>query len=330
MMFVADMHCDTLWALSEQRKKGIHAKLVENDLQLDLKKMYKSNYMVQNFAIFVDRGTGENPYECYKKQLKLFQEEIKRNPEKIGFVKSYEEIENNVRNGRMSALLTVEEGEVCQGELEKLEELYTDGVRMMTFTWNYENSLGSPASKRLLMNNDGSRSNKGLTEKGIAFLEKMEALGMIPDVSHLSKEGFYDVCRYSKKPFVASHSDAKALCNHKRNLNDDMIRKIAQKGGVIGVNYYGQFLRNDSVNDIYFSTVSHIAEHILHFMHVGGIACVGLGSDYDGMDDNLEMNDCSKMELLYQELKKRGLSETEIEAIFYKNVCNLYKEILKP
>lgn len=327
-MFVADMHCDTLSAIYDRKKDGIYTELLKNDMQLDLEKMKISGYMLQNFAIFVYLENGENPYNCYKNQLKIFQSEMEKNKTYIRQIKSYEDFEKNQKEGVMSAMLTVEEGEVCEGRLERLEELYQDGVRMMTFTWNYKNSLGMPANPIFRTMDKIEAKDGGLTEQGIAFLEKMEQIGIIPDVSHLSEQGFYDVCKYGKRPFVASHSNALTLCKHKRNLSDDMIRKLADKGGVIGTNYYGSFLTEQMENGVYFSRVSRIADHILHMVQVGGIACVGLGSDFDGMDDNLEMADCSQLDLLYKELKSRGLKESEIEAVFYKNVCNLYKEWL--
>ncbi len=311
-MYVADMHCDTISAIYHNRKKGEQTGLLSNDFQVDLQKMKQGNYLLQNFAVFVDLGKEENPYQCAKEQIAIFKEEIEKNACLVGQVKTAEDIEKNRNKGKLSALLTLEEGEICGGDLQKLEEFYEEGVRMMTFTWNYENSLGNKA---------------GLTEKGIAFLEKMETLGMLPDVSHLSEAGFYDVCRYSRKPFVASHSNAAVLCSHKRNLTDDMIRKIAERGGIIGANYYGLFLSEEPENGIYYSRVSRIADHILHMIHVGGISCVGLGSDFDGIDENLELSDCSKIELLERELKKRGLKENEIEAVFCRNLLNLYQEV---
>lgn len=311
-MYVADMHCDTISGIYHRRKKGEQTGLFANDFQVDLQKMKRGNYLLQNFAVFVDMEKEENPYQCAKEQIAIFQEEMRKNAELIGPVKTTEDIEKNRKAGKLSALLTLEEGEICGGDLEKLKGFYDAGVRMMTFTWNYDNSLGN---------------EKGLTELGIAFLEEMESLGMLPDVSHLSEAGFYDVYRYGRRPFVASHSNAAALCGHKRNLKDDMIQKIAERGGVIGINYYGLFLSDEPENGIYYSRVSRIAEHILYLMHVGGISCVGLGSDFDGIDDNLELQDCSKMELLEWELKKKGLKESEIEAVFYKNVLNLYREV---
>ncbi len=313
-MFLADMHCDTISKLYYELKRGERTNLLSNHLQIDLIKLKKANYILQNFAVFVDTGIEKHPYQCAKGLITTFKNEINNNKNLIRQVTTVEEIFKNQKNGRISALLTLEEGDICEGDEKKLEELYEDGVRMMTFTWNYENSLAT---------------KEGLTSKGISFLSKMEALGILPDVSHLSKAGFYDVYRYSTKPFVASHSNAVSLCNHKRNLSDDMIRKIAEKGGVIGVNFYGVFLENEPENGIYYSKVNRIADHIMHMIHVGGISCVGLGTDFDGFNGSVEITDCSQMFLLIQELKSRNLTESEIEAVCYRNIINVYKETFK-
>lgn len=313
-MYIADMHCDTVTEIYNGKKKGEQIRLLSNHLQVDLEKMKKSSYLLQNFAIFTDmKRDGESPFVRAKSQILLFLEEMRKNAALIRLARTFEEIGQNQKDGLISAVLTLEEGEICEGSLEKLEEFYALGVRMMTFTWNYENSLA----------NEG-----GLTETGIAFLEKMEALGVIPDVSHLSDAGFYDVCRYSTKPFAASHSNARALCGHKRNLTDDMIRKIAARGGVIGINYYGLFLE-DFADGACDGKIARIADHALHMIRTGGIGCVGLGSDFDGFRGKTELSDCSNMDLLVAELKKRGLKHGELEAICYKNVLRLYRECLK-
>ena len=313
-MQIADMHCDTVSAIYKARTSGLPAGLLSNPFQVDLDKMRRGGYLLQNFAVFVDIHNGENPYRCAKNQIAVFREEMEKNKGIIRQVRTMEDIYENKRAGRISALLTLEEGEACEGNLDKLKEFYKDGVRMMTFTWNYENSLAG---------------RDGLTPLGIAFLEEMEALGIVPDVSHLPQAGFYDVCRLAKRPFVASHSNAAALCRHPRNLTDDMIRKIAGKGGVIGIHYYGIFLEEKPQDGIYFRRIKRIADHICHIMRIGGTGCVGLGSDFDGMDTHLELSDCSKMGLLGRELKSRGLSEREMEAVFCKNVLRIYKEYLK-
>lgn len=233
----------------------------------------------------------------------------------IAQVRSYAEIERNVAQGKMSALLTIEEGGVCHGDIELLHRFYSDGVRMLTLIWNFENELGFPHS---------DSQNRGLKKRGFEFLEEMESLGIIADVSHLSDRGFYDVCKAATKPFTASHSCCRSICDHSRNLTDDMIKALADRGGVIGVNYYSLFLRSGEN----VSHVSDIARHIRHMVKKGGIGCVGLGSDYDGMKCELEMWDCSTLPVLAQELKKQGFSDDETEAVFSSNVLRFYRELL--
>lgn len=324
-MYTVDLHCDTISKIYYSRKKGEQANLLSNSFQVDIQKMQKGHSLLQNFAVFVDKGAEKEPYRCAKEQIAVFEQEMEINKGQIRQVRTVEEIEKNRREGILSAALTLEEGEICEGDLQKLEEFYQNGVRMMTFTWNYENSLAG---------------KEGLTETGIAFLEKMEELGIVADVSHLCDAGFYDVCRYSTKPFAASHSNARALCRHKRNLTDDMIRKIADNGGVIGINYYGLFLEQIPCSDpkekekkyTYYrgySRVERIADHILYIRRRGGTACAALGSDFDGIDCDLEMQDCSKTELLERELRKRGLTEREVEDVFYRNALRVYKACWK-
>ncbi|MDE7323264.1 MAG: dipeptidase, partial [Lachnospiraceae bacterium] len=215
--------------------------------------------------------------------------------------------------------------------------LYNLGARMMTLSWNYPNELASPNlfSEEMLKDSDsGIRTkegfhmfdnSKGLSEKGFLFVERMQELGMIVDVSHLSDKGFWDIANNIKTPFVASHSNARALCGHARNLTDDMIKAIADRGGVIGLNYYGCFL-NES-NDSH-STVSRMAAHARHIINVGGGECLGLGSDFDGIGGELEIQDCSQMYKLVDELERRHFTGMEIENILYRNVMRAYRELL--
>lgn len=306
-MHIADLHCDTISKLYRERQEGRTAELCENQFQVDVEKLRRGGCLFQNFALFVDKGKEKNPYLCAKGQLALFREQMQENQAFIRQAGSVSEIMQNQKEGLMSAVLTLEEGEICEGSLDKLEEFYRAGARMMTFTWNYDNSLGGQG---------------GLTELGIAFLAKMEELGMIADVSHLPDAGFWDVCRYAKKPFVASHSNARSLCAHKRNLTDGMIREIANCGGVIGINFYGLFLEDDAPHK---SSVARIADHILHMIQTGGMDCVALGSDFDGFCGETEVADYSRMELLDQELKKRGLPQSAREAVFYQNALRVYQ-----
>lgn len=331
-MKVVDMHCDTIAEIWYSQKDGKPFTLGKNSLHIDIEKMKKGDYLLQNFAMFVNLGKGMDPLESVLQLIDVFYQEIEKYSEEIGVVKTYQDIVKNKEAGKMSALLSIEEGGVCKGNLSYLRNLYRLGARMMTLTWNYENELAYPNSvpgNADLVFPFQPDTEHGLKEQGFAFLEEMERLGIIIDVSHLSDAGFYDVYSHTKKPFVASHSNARVLSSHCRNLTDDMIRKLAERGGITGLNYCASFLsERKSANDVCSSTVKLMAEHARHLVNIGGIDCVGLGSDFDGISGDLELSDCSKMSLLEAELRKQGFHESEIEAIFYKNVLRVYKELL--
>lgn len=323
-MKVVDMHCDTISELYKDHKRGGRASIFENAMMIDIKKMQTGDYGLQNFALYTNlERAGGRPFEYCMGLLDTFYRELEAHQDIIGIVKSYRDIEENWNRGKMSALLTIEEGGVCQGELSFLRNFYRLGVRMMTLTWNFPNELGFP-NKR---NQVPDREN-GLTETGIQFVQEMERLGMIIDISHLGDAGIRDVFRYTNKPFVASHSNARAIASHPRNLTDEMIRSLAERGGVMGINYYSCFLRDFPEGEARASRISDMVEHMKYIRKVGGIGCIGLGSDFDGIDGELEMKDASMLPLLAEAMKREGFSETEIEAVFHKNVLRLYKEIL--
>lgn len=315
---VADMHCDTLSKIRELRRRGHNEELLDGEsLQVNLTKMKKSDYMLQNLAVYIDMKETTKPYEYAMELVQLFQEEIEKNRALVRQAVNVEEVERNRAKGRISVLLTLEEGGMCEGEIEKLHAFYDCGARMMTLTWNYENELGYPAALGM--------SAGGLKEKGFEFVEEMERLGMIPDVSHLSDAGFYDVALICRKPFVASHSNARSLCEHIRNLTDDMLRVLGQHGGVAGLNFYPLFISESWTKE---EGLDLIAKHALHMVNKGGINCVGLGSDFDGFGGECAPQDSSYMIDLAWAFHRAGFSEKEIELIFHGNVMRLYGEVL--
>lgn len=330
-MKVADMHCDTISELHRLKKEGGSSSILQNQLHLDLQKMKQGDYGLQNFALYVNLKKTEDPFVSCMELLDTFYLELEAYPELIGIVRSYEEIQKNWEAGRMSALLTIEEGGVCKGKLSLLRSFYRLGVRMMTLTWNHENELGFP--NRFLVEGPGAPrfdpdTENGLTETGISFVEEMERLGMIIDVSHLSDAGIWDVFYSTKKPFVASHSNARALASHPRNLTDEMIRALADRGGIAGINYCSAFLRDWEDESKAVSMAADMVRHMKHFKNTGGIGCVALGSDYDGIGSRLEMKTAADLPLLEAEMRKQGFTESEIEQVFYKNVLKVYKELL--
>ncbi len=337
------MHCDTISKLWEKRQMahleekisgGLDGEkeqldgLLSNNLHIDLQRMKKAGYILQNFAMYIDLKRGLDPFDYVLALIGVFQEEMEKNKNEISPVMCYADFIENINRGKLSALMTIEEGGCCKGDIANLEKLYDLGARMMTLTWNYPNELASPNIVVDQKNDKGFYlfdGTKGLTATGFSFIERMEELGIIIDVSHLSDAGFWDVAAHTKKPFVASHSNARTLCEHARNLTDEMIRTIADSGGVIGLNFYGEFLNEINQKDSY---VKRMVDHVRHIIQVGGSDCLGLGSDFDGIDGTLEMKDCSQLYKFVEELERQHISDTQIEKILYQNTMRVYREVL--
>ena len=179
--------------------------------------MKQGDYMLQVFAAYTDIKEGDSLVNALR-TIDLFHNEVEANKDDIGIVLTYNDILKNIEQNKMSALLSIEEGACCKGNIQLLRNFYRLGVRMMTLTWNYENELGFPNE----IIDDKLVLDRGLKKSGFEFIEEMENLGIIIDVSHLSDAGFYDILNNTKKPFVASHSNARSICGHRRNMTDDM------------------------------------------------------------------------------------------------------------
>lgn len=321
-MRAVDMHCDTILQILADPTKQLR----ENDLQIDLKRMKASGTTLQNFALFVELVEGKDPYETVMALYQIYQEQMKANQDLIRPVLTYQDYLDNQAAGFLSGMLTMEEGAPLAGRIDRLEEFYDKGVRMLTLTWNHQNEIGTPnlpyfdEAKQLI-----APDQTGLTEAGVAIVQRMNQLGMIIDVSHGSDQLVRDVLKYTDKPFVASHSDAREVCFHSRNLPDELIKQIAERGGVMGINYAEDFLRGKNKS---ITMIDAIVAHIHHFVKIGGIECVGLGSDFDGIPRNKELDDILVIQEIHQALKTAGFSETEIGKIFHGNVEALYQELL--
>lgn len=321
-MRAVDMHCDTILQILADPTKQLR----ENDLQIDLQRMKASGTTLQNFALFVELVEGKDPYETAMALYKIYQEQMSANSDLIRPVLTYQDYLDNQAAGFLSGMLTMEEGAPLAGRIDRLEEFYDKGVRMLTLTWNHQNEIGTPnlqyfdEEKQLIDPNQ-----TGLTPAGIAIVKKMNELGMIIDVSHGSDQLVRDVLANTDKPFVASHSDAREVCFHSRNLPDELIKAIADRGGVIGINYAEDFLRGKNKQ---LTMIDAIVAHVRHFVKIGGIECVGLGSDFDGIPRNRELDDILVIHDIQRALKADGFSEAEIAKIFHGNVEALYKELL--
>lgn len=320
-MNLIDMHCDTLMHLIKKPEQNLY----ETDCSISVPGMKKAGTLAQFFACFtyLKEYAETGGYEdCYKQALAMIscmKTQVAQFSEDIAFAHSYAEIMKNRSEGKISAVLTVEEGGILNGEIGRLDMLYDKGVRLMTLMWNYENCLGHPN------HTDPEIMRKGLTPFGIEVVERMGELGMIVDVSHASDGTFYDVLKYAKSPVVATHSNCRDICPNPRNLSDEMIRALAEKGGVSGLNFYGAFLGTKGE-----SRIDEMVQHILRMIDAGGKEFPAIGTDFDGIDGLVHMDipDVSQMEKLWDALKKKGVPESQLELIWSGNVLRILKELI--
>lgn len=344
-MNIIDLHCDTISRLYAGPGEGVSLRHAPQ-FQIDLEKMRKGNYLVQNFALFLDLAHTEHPAQTALSMADLYYSELDKNKDLILPAFRCSDIVANQAAGKMSAMLTLEEGGILEGNLDNLQLFYDKGVRMITLTWNYPNTIGHP---NMIMGENGiplfhRRCESGLSPVGIELVRDMMRLGIIVDVSHASDGVFYDVLKYTDKPFAASHSNAAAICNVCRNLTDDMIRALADRGGVMGLNFCTAFLTESALPDSpadaantltdprpappYVSTVEDMVRHVRHIADTGGVEVLGLGSDFDGISNAVEFTDASGIQILADALKKAGFCESDLDKIFYKNVLRLYNDAL--
>lgn len=312
-----DLHCDTLTHLFPWED------LRGNHLMVSIPKLRQADSLLQCCAIFVPTGRYPPPLRDalskrrYRRVLRNYHRVLSHSVADITPVLSFKDIECCRSSGKIGLLLTVEDGGAIGPELSDFQRAYTDGVRLVTLTWNHPNRLGFPHSK------DSALMDRGLTPFGIAALEEMERLGIIIDVSHLSDGGFRDVAEHTNKPFIASHSNSRAVTDHTRNLTDDMIRIIADRGGVIGLNYYPWFLNYSRA-----SRLEDMVRHVLHIRNVGGPDVLALGSDFDGIDGKLDIRGPQDVPKLYAALQRAGLGMSDLEKMWQGNALRILRTLL--
>jgi len=314
-----DLHCDTLLRMQQENQT------LENAAgHISLDKLCEGGAMLQCFAAFIPSyktaeayGITESGWDYFQRLAALFRKETEKYPDKLAPVRSAADIEENRDHGLVSAMLTVEDGACIEGDLNRLRSMYALGVRLITLTWYYENCIGFPNSP------DPDLHRMGLKEFGFETLAEMEKLGMLVDVSHLSEGGFWDVARESKKPFVASHSCARALCEHSRNLTDAQLRTLGDRGGICGVNFYSRFLRPDAGH----TENADILRHMEYIADHAGIEAVALGSDFDGIDCTLEMKDYRGMPHLGDMIADR-FGSAAAEKICHDNALRVFAEVI--
>lgn len=323
---IVDSHNDTMMQIvDEDTWLPIIDIRKETSLQIDIPKMKKGNLDVAYFAAYSSPFYG-NYNRSVSRTLALINGLYytqKRNQDQLNIAPSVEQINKTLANNRIAAVPAIEGAYFISKENSKeiLNQYYDLGVRSIGFTWNYSNALAEGLHKAFGDKN-GSRSPAGLTPLGIETVERMNKLGIIIDVSHLSPASFWDVIKYSKTPIIASHSGSYSVNPHIRNLFDDQILALGKNGGVIGVVYHDEFVKTREA-----ASVAYIVDHIDYIVDLIGIDHVGLGSDFDGAFLPKDLPDASKLGLIIDELVLRGYSDEDIEKICSKNHLRVLSEV---
>ena len=325
-MFI-DLHCDTaasaLYSAHKNGGKPVDWLFRNPEAHLDIERLRQVKAKAQFFACFTPPADFfskigiQSDREFTDAVLGVVKEAAASHPEEIRIVGNFAEYQKAQEDGATAAFLTLEEGRPVDGKMENLDYYYDQGVRLITLTWNFKNCFGSPNSR------DPQIMQEGLTAFGKEAVVYMQEKGMIVDVSHLSDGGFYDVAALCKKPFIASHSDARALCPHPRDLTDDMIRILADHGGITGLNFNPPFIDEKEV-----CTYEGVVRHAKYIANLGGIDCVALGSDFDGIGGDLEIDNVLKMPVLLEKLQDGGFTASEVEKIAYKNAERILQDTL--
>lgn len=354
---VVDTHNDILMPVF---LKGADVFKFNAFTQSDYVKWKKGGLDVQVFSIYVPERYKTNHFNYVMKLIDKMEEYQINHSSIFSLCKSYHELEFALNEGKFCGIMGAEGGKMIEGSIDNLQILYNRGVRYLGLTWNTSNEIAISAKDE---NEKGIKS--GLTEFGKIVVKKMNEIGMIIDVSHLSESAFWDVVSLSTSPIIASHSNCYTLAPHYRNLTDDQIKAIANSGGYIGINFYFKFIEpNANQNEItniqskfknYSNnlddsdliafneqryefmlnnssnagvSIDKLIDHIDYIVKLAGIDYVGLGSDFDGSITTVnELYDATCYPILTKKLTERGYKDDEIKKILGGNFIRVFKQV---
>ena len=309
--FIIDSHCDTIELIADYGLDVFH----QQKCHVSLEGLKIGRVGLQFFAAFV---TPRKKHPCLQRGLELikaYQILMDNCSESFMPVLNFSDINTARSQGKIGALLTVEGGDVLEGNLHNLRILYDLGVRAMTLTWNYANEIADG-----VLENDSDRK---LSTFGHKVIREMNRLGMLIDVSHLSEKGFYSVLETSEKPIAATHSNAWSVCPHPRNLKNDQIVCLAKAGGVMGINFYPPFLSKQ------YADINDILRHIEYIAGIAGIDVIGFGSDFDGIEETLpDVCGPQDYERIINALLRLNYKERDVKKIAYENYLRVLREVL--
>lgn len=302
-----DAHCDTIGMALQKQQDSLRG----NPYHIDLQRGKALGSYAQVFALFgdVDSVKKVDLWTYCQMLYERFRKETQDNTDLVQHCRGGAEIDKAIEENKVAALLSIESADLLECCINRIETVADWGVRLMNLTWNHPNIISGTSARE---------NDRGLSPKGEDFVRELECNGIYADVSHLSDAGFWDLIRVAKRPLVASHSNARALCPHPRNLTDDMFRAIRDSGGVVGINFYRHFLHGKQ-------DVAALVEHIEHFLALDGEKTLCFGGDMDGCDMlAVGINGVQDVRKIYEMLQQRGYSETLLQDLFWNNLRKIF------
>lgn len=312
---VADLHNDVIEVMSAD--PGYHLADFHLYNNTDIPRLKLGGVDLQIFSVWV--SPTEFPgklFEEAENMISKFQSELALNPNDIGQARTKQEAINLIEKKKIAGVIIVEGGHTIENDLNKLKTLYNQGMRYLTITWNNSTDWAVAAA-------DSRSETVGLSEFGKSVIRMLDSLGVIIDVSHTGVKTIKDILTITKNPIIASHSGARALRNHYRNLTAEQIQAIAASGGVVGVVFYPPFLTSGTAN------ITTVVNHIDYIVNLVGIDYVALGSDFDGIGTNTVsgLNDVSKFPAVTLELLKRGYTIEQVRKILGGNFLRVFEKV---
>ncbi|MCG0275470.1 MAG: dipeptidase [Thermosediminibacteraceae bacterium] len=308
---VFDAHCDTiLQVLEGKRTLGERSK----EGHLDIPRLKNGGIKAQVFSVFVKPEWYSDAVHATLKGIAALKREFEKNAEDVVLTRSAVDIEKATAEGKIAALISVEGGEALQGDLDMLRIYRELGVSSLVLTWNNRNAIADGAGD--------TRSGGGLSSFGVEVIKEMERLGMVVDLAHISPQGFWDALEIVSKPIIVSHSMPRKFMDIPRNLDDDQIKAVAEKGGVIGVSFY--FTGYGGVP----GNIEKVLDAIDYIVNIGGVDCVGIGSDFDGFKGTVEgLESCEEFINITRGLVYRGYTDEDIRKILGKNFLRVFEKV---
>lgn len=320
-----DAHCDTVYRCLETgetsaldygdsreeqcRYYAASAHLRRNGGHIDLERSRQFSRCAQFFALFHDaaEAPADGLWAQCRRMHDFFLREMVDNADIVCHCRTGREVDEAAAAGKTAALLSMEGADLIDCDVHKVETVAQWGVRLLNPVWNRANVLSGT---------NAEDPERGLYAEGRDFIRALEEYGIYPDVSHLSEAGFWDLVHIARRPIVASHSNARAVCPHRRNLTDDQFRAIRDSGGVVGLNLYLHFVGQP--------TMDALVAHVEHFLALDGEKTLCLGGDLDGCEALAAgMTGMQDVPKLYEALKARGYSDALLEDIFWNNLRRL-------